>query len=70
MKLHYCYLSGTSEYPAAWLLDDESGDEEGEDDEGDEDGDAAMGSAEGLSEDEAPELGDLVDDDDGTGERG
>ena len=63
-------LQGTSDYQAAWLLDDEYGDvEDDNDDEDDEDGDAAMGSRGGDGSDEdPPELGDLIDDDDGTGE--
>ena len=61
--------SGTSDYQAAWLLDDDlvDGDDASSEDDNDGEGsDAAMGS--GGGDEDPPELEDLLDDEDGTGE--
>ena len=61
-------VAGTSEYQAAWLLDSSEDEDEEDDEEEEEDGgDAAMAGRDG-SDEEAPELEDLVDEEDGTGE--
>lgn len=65
----YVYCLGTSEYQAAWILDDEGGEEDDEEEE-DGEGDVAMsGGHAGSDGEEAPELVDDEDgEDDGLGE--
>ena len=67
-NIPHILVAGTSEYQAAWLLDSSEDEDEEDDEEEEEDGgDAAMAGRDG-SDEEAPELEDLVDEEDGTGE--